>query len=64
MLVGGCEDGYVRVFDLNTHKIVKKMPAKKSVGCVMGWDWNIISGDHSGCISSWDARMFRLTEQK
>lgn len=64
LLLGACEDSYVRVFDLNTNKIVKKMPGRAAMSCVIGWDWTIIAGDHSGCISSWDARMFRLIDQK
>lgn len=64
LLLGACEDSYVRVFDLNTNKIVKKMPGRAAMSCVIGWDWTIIGGDHSGSISFWDSRMFRLIDQK
>lgn len=63
ILLGACEDSYMRVFDLNTNKLVKKMIGKGAMSSVIGWDWTIIGGDHNGCVSYWDARMFRLVDQ-
>jgi WD40 repeat protein len=53
LIVGGCEDGFVRLFDLNSGKIIKKLQAKGSVGSLLGWEWNLIAGDHSGCMNIW-----------
>ena len=64
MLLGGCEDGFVRIFDLSTGKIIKKLESRASVSCVLGWEWTIVSGDHSGCVSTWDTRMLRLIEER
>ena len=64
MMLGGCEDGFVRIFDLNSGKIIKKLQAPNAVSTVLGWDWTLVSGDHNGNLSTWDSRVFRQIEQK
>jgi WD40 repeat protein len=60
LIVAGCEDTVVRLFDITTGKIIKKLETKGAVGALLGWEWNLLAGDHKGCISNWDVRTFRL----
>lgn len=53
LIVAACEDAFVRLFDLNSGKIIKKLQAKGSVGSVLGWDWDIVAGDQTGCLNFW-----------
>ena len=64
LLLAGCEDNFVRIFDLNTGKIIKKLQSDSSVSCVAGYEWSIIGGDHSGSLLTWDARVFKLIDKK
>ncbi len=64
VLMAGCEDGFVRLFDMISGKVIKKLQARGAVSSVMEWDWSLLAGDHSGCLSVWDSRTFKLIEQR
>lgn len=50
----------MRLFDISTGKIIKKLETRGAVGAVLGWEWTLLGGDHRGCLSNWDIRTFRL----
>ena len=59
LIFAGCEDSMVRVFDMNSGKIVKKLRADASVSCISGrLGWQVVNGDQSGGLAVWDIRMF------
>lgn len=60
LIAAGCEDAFVRLFDISTGKIIKKLETRGAVGAVLGWEWTLLGGDHRGCLSNWDIRTFRL----
>lgn len=64
LVMGGCEDSFVRLFDLNTGKVIKKLETQQAVGSVLAWQSSLVAGDHGGSVYVWDARTFRLMEQR
>jgi WD40 repeat protein len=60
LVMGGCEDGVVRLFDYNSSKMTKKLQCQAGVSSVLSWDWQIAAGDHKGSLYFWDARTFKL----
>ena len=62
-MLAGCEDNSVRIFELNSGKVIKKLETEASVGCVLGWEDTIVVGDHNGGLSNWDSRMFRIIDR-
>ena len=64
LIIGGCEDGFIRFFDYSSTKIIKKLPTQTSITSLLAWDWDIIAGDHKGALHTWDYRMFKLMDFK
>lgn len=62
LIVGGCEDSFLRFFDYSNTKVVKKLPIQASVTALLGWDWDLLAGDHKGSLHIWDIRMFKSLE--
>lgn len=60
MIIAGCEDGFVRLFDYTSTKIIKKLQTGTSITSLLAWDWQIAGGDHKGSLHIWDSRMFKL----
>jgi WD40 repeat protein len=64
MIVGGCEDGFIRCFDYSSSKIIKKLQVNASVTSLLAWDWQIAAGDHKGTLHIWDSRTFKLLDTR
>lgn len=64
LVIGGCEDGIVRLFDYSSSKVIKKLQTSSAVSTVLTWDWQIAAGDHKGSLHIWDARTFKLLDMK
>lgn len=64
MVIAGCEDGVVRLFDYNSSKVVKKLQSEASISSVITWDWLIAAGDNKGSLNLWDLRTYRLLDSR
>lgn len=49
-IIGGCEDGYLRIFDYDSSKIIKKLKSNAAITSILYENHLIISGNHAGCL--------------
>jgi WD40 repeat protein len=59
LIMGGCEDGFIRFFDYSSTKLIKKLQTNTSITSLLAWDWEVAAGDHQGSLHIWDSRMFK-----